>query len=188
MASVYNTIDSYAAHLDCAFVLIHHTSKGNQAMKSVTDVGAGAGAQSRATDTHLVLRPHEERGVVVMDSVVRSFPPVDPVCLRWNFPVWNYDASLDPENLDGKLDEPAKRQEQPDIADQAVEAAELIEKPIQRTEFVAVLQMKLKVSRNRAREIIDCAKSLGIVDEEYFVDPDNKARHAKMLRRNPVAG
>ena len=188
MASVYNTIDSYAAHLDCAFVLIHHTSKGNQAMKSVTDIGAGAGAQSRATDTHLVLRPHEERGVVVMDSVVRSFPPVDPVCLRWNFPVWNYDASLDPESLDGKLDEPVKRQEQPDIADQAVEAAELIEKPIQRTEFVAVLQMKLKVSRNRAREIIDCAKSLGIVAEEYFVDPDNRTRHAKMLRRNPVAG
>ncbi|WP_419195072.1 AAA family ATPase [Novipirellula herctigrandis] len=47
MASVYNTIDRYAEMLGSAFVLIHHTSKGNQSFKSVTDVGAGAGTKSR---------------------------------------------------------------------------------------------------------------------------------------------
>ena len=66
---------------------------------AVTDVGAGAGAQSRATDTHLVLRPHEEEGCVVLDAAVRSWPPVEPRCLRWTFPVWNPDDSLDPEAL-----------------------------------------------------------------------------------------
>ena len=53
MAKLYNAIDRYAKELDCAFVLIHHTSKGNQSIKNVTDVGSGAGAQSRAADAHL---------------------------------------------------------------------------------------------------------------------------------------
>lgn len=183
MASIYNTIDSYAAHLDCAFVLIHHTSKGNQAMKSVTDVGAGAGAQSRATDTHLVLRPHEERGVVVMDSVVRSFPPVDPVCLRWNFPVWNYDASLDPESLDGKLDEPARKQDKPDVEAEAEEAACLLGNPMPKTEFVSLVQVKLKTTRNHARDIVECAKAVGLIEERMENDPDNRKRNLKMLCR-----
>src|SRR5690606_14857306 len=74
-------------------------SKGNQSDKSVTDVGAGAGAQSRATDTHLVLRPHEEDDVVVMEGAARSWPPLEPMCLRWSVPVWTPDDSLDPTSL-----------------------------------------------------------------------------------------
>ena len=54
---------------------------------------------SRATDTHLVLRPHEEEGCVVMDAVVRSFPPPEPICLRWQFPVWTIADDLDPTAL-----------------------------------------------------------------------------------------
>ena len=99
MRDVYNTIDQIADRSGCAFVLIHHASKGNQSAKSVTDVGAGAGAQARATDTHLVLRPHDEPGVVVLDAAVRSWPPIDPVCLRWSFPIWDVDDALDPDEL-----------------------------------------------------------------------------------------
>ncbi len=60
--------------------------------------GRARGAEP-ATDTHLVLRPHEEDGCVVLDAAVRSWPPVEPRCLRWTFPVWNPDDSLDPEAL-----------------------------------------------------------------------------------------
>jgi len=99
MASLYNYLDSYADHLKCSFVIIHHTSKGNQSLKEVTDVGAGAGAQSRATDTHLVLRRHEEEDAVVMEAAVRSWPPKEPICLRWAWPLWMPDESLDPTAL-----------------------------------------------------------------------------------------
>lgn len=99
MSRVYNYLDSFAARLGCAFALVHHSSKGNQSGKSVTDVGAGAGSQSRATDTHLVLRPHEQDDVVVLDAAVRSWPPIAPRCLRWAFPVWTPDDSLDPADL-----------------------------------------------------------------------------------------
>lgn len=99
MAGVYNTIDQYAEMLGSAFVLVHHTSKGNQSYKSITDVGAGAGSQARATDTHLVLRPHEQNDTIVLDAAVRSWPPPEPICLRWNFPVWTPDDSLKPTDL-----------------------------------------------------------------------------------------
>ncbi len=99
MSQVYNHLDGYAARLGCSFVLVHHSTKGNQSGKSVTDVGAGAGSQSRATDTHLVLRPHEEPNCVVLDAAVRSWPPIEPRVLRWTFPVWTPDDSLDPAAL-----------------------------------------------------------------------------------------
>ena len=50
-----------AARLGAAIVLVHHTTKGAQAGKSVTDIGAGGGAQSRAADTHLVARYDEKK-------------------------------------------------------------------------------------------------------------------------------
>ena len=100
MARIYNKIDHYASRLECAFVLVHHTSKGNQANKSVTDVGAGAGSQSRATDSHLVLRKHEQDDAIVLDAAVRSWPPIAPMCLAWEFPVWNPAPYLDPADLE----------------------------------------------------------------------------------------
>jgi len=112
MANIYNRLDAFADTLDCCFVLIHHSTKGSQSAKSVTDVGAGAGAQSRATDTHLVLRPHEEHGAVVLDAAVRSWAPIEPTCLRWSFPVWTVDDCLDPSAL--KPERPTKRKEPKD--------------------------------------------------------------------------
>ncbi len=99
MASIYNHVDALAERLECSFVLIHHATKGNQSAKSVADVGAGAGSQSRAADAHLVLRPHEEPNAVVLEAVVRSWPPVEPMVLRWQFPAWVPAPDLDPTLL-----------------------------------------------------------------------------------------
>lgn len=99
MTDVYNRLDWYAAMLGCCFVLVHHASKGNQSGKSVTDVGAGAGSQARATDTHLIMRQHQEDGCVVVDAAVRSWQPLDSLCLRWSFPVWHIEDNLDPADL-----------------------------------------------------------------------------------------
>jgi hypothetical protein len=99
MGGIYTTLDQIAEQLDCAIVAVHHASKGNQSGKAVTDVGSGAGTQSRSADTHLVLRQHEEPNVVVLEAAVRSFKPFDPVCIRWDFPIWNLADDLDPTQL-----------------------------------------------------------------------------------------
>jgi len=107
MASIYNRIDAFADRLGCCFVVVHHTTKGNQSAKSVTDVGAGAGSQSRATDTHVVMRPHQEPKAVVLEAAVRSWPPVKPIVLRWEFPVWRAAPDLDPSAL--RVEKPRRR-------------------------------------------------------------------------------
>jgi len=89
MAGVYNLIDNYAAAMGSAFVLVHHTSKGNQIGKAVTDVGSGAGSQSRAADTHIALRPTEDGSAIILDAVARTFPPVDPIALKFEWPLFH---------------------------------------------------------------------------------------------------
>jgi len=99
VAGIYDVVDGLADRLACGFVLIHHSSKGVQSSKSVTDVGSGAGAQSRAADTHLILRAHQEDGAFVLDAAARSWPPIAPVCLRWDFPIFTPAPDLDPADL-----------------------------------------------------------------------------------------
>lgn len=137
MSSIYNLIDRYADDLGCCFVLIHHTSKGNQSAKHVTDVGAGAGSQSRATDTHLVLRPHEEEDAVVLDAAVRSWPPVMPRCLRWSFPVWSPADDLDPEQLRSATDARRQTDARDEWTPQAFVEAFVAREPVLRSEILS---------------------------------------------------
>jgi hypothetical protein len=104
MTVVYNQIDNYAMRLACGFVPIHHASKGNQSGKAITDVGSGAGSQARAVDTHLILRDHAEADCVVLEAAARSWPPVVPIVLRWQWPIWTLASDLDPTTL--KSDRP----------------------------------------------------------------------------------
>jgi hypothetical protein len=99
MTKIYNELDGLARDLNCAVANVHHASKGSQADKSITDVGSGAGSLSRACDTHLVLREHEEPDAVVLEAAVRSFPPVAPLALRWSFPLWTPATDLNPDDL-----------------------------------------------------------------------------------------
>jgi hypothetical protein len=107
---LYNALDALAAKLRTAWINIHHASKGQQAEKGVTDVGAGAGSQSRAADSHLVLRAHEQPGCAVLEAAVRSFPPLEPLPLRWSFPVWLPDETLNPQALEGLRTRQERRQ------------------------------------------------------------------------------
>jgi len=165
VAGIYNLIDKYAAALDCAFVLIHHTSKGNQSLKSVTDVGAGAGSQSRASDAHVILRRHKEQGVVVMDSVVRSFPSVKPICLRWDWPLWNRDDSLNPDDLDGKKDEPRGANE-PDPSIIAGKLVELVDNtnPMSKGVFTEKVRSTYGVMEKTARMAVEIAITSHLIE------------------------
>jgi hypothetical protein len=107
MTALYNLLDSYAAALDAAIVLIHHSTKGRQGDKQITDVGAGAGAMSRAADCHLILRAHADEGCAVLASALRSFAPMPALGLRWTYPTWALAADIDVEEL--QRDRPSRR-------------------------------------------------------------------------------
>ncbi len=113
----YNLVDSIAWEAIAAVGLVHHASKGDQSGKAITDVGAGAGAQSRAADCHLVIRPHEEEGCAVVHAAVRSFAPLQPLALRWAWPLWVADERLDPARLAGRLTKGDQSRQDRDEAD-----------------------------------------------------------------------
>lgn len=108
----YNMIDKLAGQTGALIVLVHHASKGNQSDRRVTDVGAGAGAQSRAADTHVILREHEEDGTVVLDGAVRSFPPLEPLALRWEFPLWQKVDGVDTSKLKGRSENAQQKKDE----------------------------------------------------------------------------
>ena len=171
VAQLYNYLDRYAQALGCCFILIHHSTKGSQSGKAVTDVGAGAGSQSRATDSHLILRQHEQDGAVVLDAAVRSWKPVDPICLRWAFPVWVPDDSLDPLAL--RPERPRRPRPPKD--------AEVVETPTapkwdverfvnafitregKQTETIVGMAVDAGLSQNRARRLLAQAQDDGKV-------------------------
>ncbi len=88
MMAIYNRLDYYAAKWDTSIVMVHHSSKGAQGDKSITDVGSGAGSISRAADTHIVIRPHEHKDLAVFECATRSFKSPDPVSIRFQWPIW----------------------------------------------------------------------------------------------------
>lgn len=120
VTALYNLLDSMASKIGAAFVCVHHSSKGNQSGKSVTDMGAGAGAQSRAPDVHLTMRAHEVDQAVVVESAIRSSAPMDPFVMRWQWPTWTVADDLDPKDL--RQERPRKKTEAVDDGGMSPEA------------------------------------------------------------------
>ena len=113
MTQIYNKLDLLAEKNEASIINIHHSSKGNQGDKGVTDVGAGAGAISRAADTHMVIREHIEENHVVIEAVTRSGLSPAPVTAEFQFPLWHHKPEMEPtvknfENARDKLNEKKK--------------------------------------------------------------------------------
>jgi hypothetical protein len=99
VARLYQQFDDLCVAHGCALVAVHHTSKGSQAGKFVTDVGAGAGAQSRAADCHLVLREHAAEGCYAMEAVTRSWPTLAATVFEYKRPRWAHRPDLNAGDL-----------------------------------------------------------------------------------------
>ncbi|MCP4779765.1 MAG: AAA family ATPase [Hyphomicrobium sp.] len=113
MTQIYNKLDGLASKNEASIINIHHSSKGNQGDKGVTDVGAGAGAISRAADTHMVIREHLEEKHVVIEAVTRSGLSPAPVTAEFQFPLWIHKPDMDPtvksfENARSKMNSEKK--------------------------------------------------------------------------------
>jgi len=161
MANLYNQIDHYAAQMQCAFVLIHHASKGNQASKAVTDVGAGAGSQSRAADTHLILRPHQAEGIVVLESAVRSWPPMGPQALVWNWPLFTPVDEVDTSALLGAAKPKARRR---DVAlEDFVAQSVAVNDPSSKNSVRYEAGQRFGLSERKADEMLELAIERGLV-------------------------
>jgi hypothetical protein len=152
----YILLDGIAENLDCAAVCVHHTSKGAQHAKSVTDMGAGAGAQSRSADVHVVLRDHEDANTVVLAAVVRSQVPVDPICIEFVYPLWR----VAPEKNPIKVAVAGKKHGA--TVDALV--ATIPATPAPKSEILAASKAQLGLSRDSLRALLRAALDRGLVE------------------------
>jgi len=162
IANLYNLIDHCAEKLKCAFVLVHHSSKGNQAGKSVTDVGAGAGSQSRAADTHLVVRQHQEPGTFIMEAAVRSWPPMEPLGLRFQWPLFTLAHEVDTSALLGALAPKAPKASDVPL-EEFVEQCVAINDPCSQLSVKHEGRQRFGLSDRKAEDTLDLAIERGLV-------------------------
>lgn len=134
MMRLYNLIDAFADRTGAAVAVIHHSSKGDQSGKGLTDIGSGAGSISRAADVHAAIREHEEPGFCVLEAKTRSFKSPEPVSIQFQYPLW-YAVPLAPEvRRPGRVDKDRQQAEDSRasqsildaVGDKGISQAELI--------------------------------------------------------------
>src|SRR6185436_7869995 len=73
--------------------------KGNQAAKESIDRISGSGVFARDPDSILVMTQHETKDAFTIDATLRNLKPLEPFCVRWQFPLMRRDEKLDPKKL-----------------------------------------------------------------------------------------
>jgi hypothetical protein len=99
VAELLNALEELAVASGAAVAFGAHFSKGNQSQKESIDRISGSGVFARDPDSLLIFTRHEEQDAFTIDATLRNFPPTDPFVVRWQFPLMQRDANLDPGKL-----------------------------------------------------------------------------------------
>lgn len=171
MAQIYGMLEKYANDTGACFAIVHHSTKGDQYGKNVTDVGSGAGTMSRATDTHLVLRtlPDDDKTVIV-DFVARTFPKINPKKIAFQYPIWNVIGEID---MNGPR--PQAQAKKPDPPKpKGMMLSEFINKFIEeRPKLLAEIEVEIEekqedVTVSRMKQLIEQGLATGRIHEWTF--------------------
>lgn len=79
-----------------ALMIAHHFAKGDASSKKAIDRAAGGGALARWPDVVMTLTEHEEDACATVEFSLRNFAPVAPFVVRWRYPLWSRDESVNP--------------------------------------------------------------------------------------------
>ncbi|MBL9172516.1 MAG: AAA family ATPase [Verrucomicrobiales bacterium] len=99
MAELMGQLEEITSTHGCGLVVPAHYSKGNQSEKASIDRISGSGVTARDADAIVTLTAHDQERCFSVESTLRSFAPVDPFVIRWEFPLFRRDDDLDPGNL-----------------------------------------------------------------------------------------
>ena len=112
MRRLFDTIISLAVETNAAVLAIHHLSKGSQAEKGITDLGAGLERLPGLATHTLPSGPTGKRTVSFSMASCADFPELTPTVWRFSFPLYTPAGELDPLDLSG-----SKRKRGPSTAD-----------------------------------------------------------------------
>lgn len=99
VAQLLISIELLSVKTHAAVIFGAHYSKGNQSQKEAIDRVSGSGVLARDPDTLINFTKHEQAEAFTMDVTLRNLKPIAPFVVRWNFPLFERDDSLDPDHL-----------------------------------------------------------------------------------------
>jgi hypothetical protein len=85
--------------LKSAVAVVQHFAKGDQSLKKAQDRLSGSSVWARFPDALMTFTGLKEKDCFGCDITVRSFKPVESFAVRWEFPRFRVDQSLDPEDV-----------------------------------------------------------------------------------------
>lgn len=99
VAALLNSLERLAVETGAAVAYGCHFAKGNASQKETIDRISGSGVFARDPDSLLIFTKHEAEDAFAVEPILRNFPPVEPFVVRWQFPLMQRDADLDPAAL-----------------------------------------------------------------------------------------
>ncbi len=142
VASMLNELEKIAVKTRAAVGFGAHYSKGNQALKESIDRIGGSGVFARDPDSILTMTAHEEPEAFTIEATLRNFAPIKPFVVKWEWPLFSRDESLDPEALKtrrSKVGRPA------DASENAEELLELLGRGLRYGEFQRAAEQELQM-------------------------------------------
>ena len=85
--------------LRSAVAIVQHFAKGDQSIKKAQDRLSGSSVWSRFPDAVMTFTGLKEKDTYSCEFTVRSFKPIESFAVRWQFPRFRIDSSLDPEDI-----------------------------------------------------------------------------------------
>jgi hypothetical protein len=99
ITAIMNAIDELGQGFGASVLFSAHYSKGNQSSKESIDRISGSGVFGRDADTIISMTAHEEKDCFTIEPILRSFAPIEPWVVRWNYPVMERASELNPAKL-----------------------------------------------------------------------------------------
>ena len=184
MTDMMNEFSQMAVRGNTAIAFATHFAKGNAANKSSIDRASGSGVLARYPDVIATLTEHEEEDCVTLEVTVRNNKPIPKVGLRWQFPMFQRDESIDPKNLKG-LEKP-RAKESPEKHDdrrpqlQLAEVAQYF--PSNAEEHVSLAVAKRYAEQGSCLSSPAFAKYRALLQESGWIeqDPEFRWRRSKL--------
>src|SRR5262249_22693181 len=95
---------------------------------------------------------HEQDDCLSVEATLRNHPPIEPFVVRWEYPLFIAESTLDP----AKLKQPGRPQ-----LYQAQDLLDLIEEPMSASEIVRMAADERGIPRRTVFELLDQLKTTG---------------------------
>jgi len=145
IASLMDEFERVAVRTGSAIAFGAHYSKGNQSQKDAIDRIGGSGVFARDPDSILTFTRHREEDCFSVEMTLRNHAPQEPFVVRWEYPIFTVDATLEP----GDLKQPGRPREY-----RHEDVLNLVSGEMSSKEIVEAARAKMGISERQTKRML----------------------------------